>query len=227
MKPLVASLTTLLAAAVVLCSPGALAQGDAGSAGYGTGPGMMGGYGGYGMGPGMMGGYGDYGMGPGMMGGSGGYGMGPGMMGGSGGYGMGPGMMGGYGGYGMGSGMMGGYGMGPLWMLDLSDAQRAKINAIADSLRKKHWAIMGQIQDDEAKLRDLYAASEPDPKGVGSVYAHISKLRQEMLEAHVQAMNQARAVLTPEQRNQFDRWRREGRGPGDWGSGGGHRSPGR
>ncbi len=206
MRRLATSLMAFLGAAA-LVSPGAvLAQGDAGQGSYGMGPGMMGGYGGYGMGPEMMGG--------------------PGMMGGYGGYGMGPGMMGGYGGYGMGPGMMGGYGMGPIWMLNLSDAQRTKINGIADALRKKHWAIMGQIQDDEAKLRDLSSASEPDPKAIGAVYAHTSKLRQEMLEAHVQATNQARAVLTPEQRNQLDQWRREGGPPGGWNWGGGRPGPG-
>jgi Spy/CpxP family protein refolding chaperone len=120
---------------------------------------------------------------------------------------MGPGMMGGYG---MGPGMMGGYGMGPIWALDLSDAQRAKITSIADALRKKHWAIMGQILDEQAKLRDLYAKSEPDPKAVGAVFADISKLHQAMLEAHVQAMNQARGVLTPEQKTELDNRRRHG-----------------
>ena len=131
-----------------------------------------------------------------------GRGMGPGMMGG---YGMGPGMMGGYG--------MGGYGLGGIGMLDLSPAQRTKINAIADDLRKRHWALLGQIQDDEAKLRDLSAQAEPDPKAVGSVYVHMSKLRQQMIDAHETAMEQARAVLTPEQRGQLDRWQLESWGP--------------
>ena len=138
-------------------------------------PPMMGGYGpGYGMGPGMMGGYGPgygrgygpgYGMGPGMMGG---YGMGPGMMGGYGpgygmGYGMGPWMMGGYGrgygmGYGMGPWMMGGYGpgyhMGPgMWggyeynALDLSDAQRAKIQKIQEEAWNSQWEVMNKMHE--------------------------------------------------------------------------------
>ena len=190
---------TVLTTMLGLAGP-ALAQRDAGpgpatpgaTAPRGPGWGPMHGWG---MGPGMMGGYG---MGPGMMGG---WGMGPGM----GGYGMGPGMMGGYG--------MGGDGLGGIGMLDLSPAQRTKINAIADDLRKKHWALLGQIQDDEAKLRDLSAQAEPDPKAVGSVYVHMSKLRQQMLDAHETAMDQARAVLTPEQRGQLDRWQLESWGP--------------
>lgn len=176
---------------------------------YGMGPGMMGG-GGYGPGYGMMGGYG---MGPGMMGGYGGWGMGPGMMwgGGYGGYGMGPGMMWG-GAYGMGPGMMMGY--GALNGLDLSAEQRAKIDKIFDGEQKQHWGIMGQMMEEQSKLRDLYNADQPDPKKVGAVYGQIAKLRQQMLETHVQASNQMQQVLTKEQREQLQQWRRGGWG---WG----------
>lgn len=179
-----------------------------------------GGYGSYGMGPGMMWGGGGYG--PGMMGGYGGYGMGPGMMGGyGGGYGMGPGMMwgGGYGGYGMGPGMMGGY--GAFNGLNLSDEQRAKIEKIFDTERNQHWAIMGKMLEEQNKLRDLYNADEPDPKKVGAAYGQIAKLRQQMLETHVQASNQAQQVLTKEQREQLQQWRRGGWGWGRRGPGAG------
>ena len=119
----------------------------------GYGPGMMGGYGpgyGRGYGPGMMGGYGPgygRGYGPGYGAGArGGYGPGYGM-----GYGMGPGMMGGYGpGYGM------GYGMGP-WMsggcgygynaLDLSEAQRAKIQKIQEEAWNSQREVMNKMHE--------------------------------------------------------------------------------
>lgn len=144
---------------------------------------------------------------PGMMGG---YGHGYGMMGRQG---MGPGMMGGYGG---GHGMMGGDGMGPYAMLNLSDDQRSKINKIHDAERKQHWAIMGKMMDKQNAQRDLLAQSEPDPKKVGAVYAEIAKLRQQMLETHVQANNDMQKVLTKEQREQMQQWRR-----GMWGGQGG------
>ena len=121
-------------------------------------PAMMGGYG-PGYGPGMMGGPGyGRGYGPGMMGGPGygrgygpGYGMGPGMMGGYGpGYGMGPGMMGGYGpGYGMGPGMMGGcggYGYG-YNALNLTDAQREKIQKIQEEAARSQWEVMNKMHE--------------------------------------------------------------------------------
>jgi hypothetical protein len=110
--------------------------------GYGMGPGMMGGYGpGYGAGPGSMHGYGPgYGPGYGM-----GYGMGPGMMGGYGpGYGMGPGMMWGNGGYGGCGGY--GYGYGPN-ALNLTDAQRAKIEKIQSEASRSQWEIMNKMHE--------------------------------------------------------------------------------
>ncbi|MGB8437463.1 MAG: Spy/CpxP family protein refolding chaperone [Burkholderiales bacterium] len=199
-------------------------QGPGMGPGAGIGPGMMGGnpqgagpgprggsstgqgYGpGYGMGPGMMGGYGPgYGMGPGMMGGYGpAYGMGPGMMGGYGpGYGMGPGMMGGYGpGYGMEAGMMSGLGLGPLQMLDLDATQRGKVNQISDALRKKEWQVVGQMQDEQAKLRDLYLAEKPERSAIVAAYKRLFDLRLKRVEAVLDARGDLDKVLTQEQRD--------------------------
>jgi Spy/CpxP family protein refolding chaperone len=114
-------------------------------------------------------------------------------------------------GYGMGPGMMG---YGPLGNLDLSDEQRTKINKIFDTERKQHWTIMGQMMEEQNKLRDLYAAEEPDPKKVGAEYGAIAKLRQQMIETHVQADNEMKEALTKEQREQLRQWNRGGWGPG-------------
>jgi len=127
------------------------------------------------------------------------------------------GMMGG--GYGMGSGMgmmdmgLGMMGGGALGMLDLSDEQRTKIEKIHVEERKQHLAVMGKMLDVQSKMRELYAADEPDPKKVGMVYGEMTKLQQQMLETHVQASNQMQALLTKEQREQFKQWHR-----GGWGS---------
>ncbi len=146
------------------------------------------------------------------------------------GYGRGQGMMGGgMGTMGMGQGMMGG-GPGAFGMLDLSDEQRAKINKVFDAERKQHWTIGGKLLDEKVKLRDLLAADEPDPKKVGAAYGEIAKLHQQMIEAHVQAANQARALLTAEQRDQLKQWRRgrmgQGMGMGPPGGGRGPMGPG-
>jgi Spy/CpxP family protein refolding chaperone len=171
---------------------------------------MMGGYGpggpgtgygpGYGMGPGMMGGYG---YGPGGQGGYGpGYGMGPGMMGG---YGMGPGMMGG--GM-MGGGMMGGGGMGrALWSLDLDTAQRKEVLKVQDELRRKNWEVAGKMQDEMAKLRDAYWASEKlDRSATLAAYKRINELRQQRLQNSLDAADKLEKILTAEQREQVRRW---------------------
>ena len=160
----------------------------------GGGPG-----GGYGMGPGMMGGYG----GPGW----GGYGMGPGMMGGGG---WGPG-------YGMGPGMMGGYGMGPGWggygpqgMPDLSADQRAKIGKIQDETRRKNWALMGQMMDEQAKLRDLYDAPKRDSDAITNTYKNINELQRRVYESAADAHKRMEGVLSKEQKEKSWRfWRKE------------------
>jgi len=145
----------------------------------------------------MMGG----GYGPGMMGGGGGPGYGMGMMGG--GYGM--GMMGG--GYGM--GMMG----GPMHMLNLSDAQRSKINSIQDSSRKQNWAVMGKMMDERAKLRDLYSEERPNSSKILAVYDRIFALQKTMIQNSLSARNQQYDLLTAEQRKEL----KEFRGQMGWG----------
>lgn len=165
---------------------------QSGQMGYGGGMGMMGG----GMMDMMMGGGPGGGMG--MMGGGG-------MMGGMG---MGPG--------GMGMGMMGmggaGMGMGPVWMLDLTDEQRDKIEKIHEDTRRKNWDTYGKIMDEESKLRDLYAGEIVDAKKVGAAYAGIAKLHQQVIEANVEAHNRVQAVLTKQQKEQLRQWRRGGMG---------------
>src|SRR5512139_1492545 len=130
-----------------------------------------------------------------------GYGMGPGMMGG---YGMGPGM----GGYGMGPGMMGGY--GPQGMPDLSADQRAKIGKIQDETRRKNWALMGQMMDEQAKLRDLYDAPKRDSDAINNAYKNINELQRRMYESAADAHKRMEGVLTKEQKEKSWRfWRKQ------------------
>ncbi len=106
---------------------------------------------------------------------------------------------------GMGQGMMG---MRAVWMIDLTPDQRTKINKIQDDLRKQHWATMGKIMDEQAKLRDLYAADTLDAKKIGAVYDAISGLRKQMIEAGINAVNGINEVLTKEQREELKQLRR-------------------
>ena len=129
-----------------------------------------------------------------------GYGMGPGMMGGYGsGYGMGPGMMGGYGpDYGMASGMMGGYGTGS--DLNLTAEQRSKIVKIQDDVRRKHWELMGKMQDEQSQMNQQYYSDTRDDTALSKSYRKMSEFRQQMFDLSLSAQKQMDAVLTKEQR---------------------------
>ena len=140
-----------------------------------------------------QGGYG-YGMGPGMMGGGygAGYGMGPGMMGG-----------GGYGaGYGMGPGMMGG-GYGSRADLNLTAEQRGKIAKIENDVRRKHWELMGKIQDEQTQMSERDLSDPSSDAALSKGYRNISELRHQMFDLSLSARRQIDSVLTKEQREKL------------------------
>ncbi len=120
------------------------------------------------------------------------------------------GMMGGYGGmggYGMGGqGMM--MGAGIYGMLNLSADQQEKIGKISDQINHDNWARQGTINDEAAKLRDLYEADKRDPVAIGEEYKKIFDLKRQMIEAYLTAQNQMDAILTPEQQAQMKDLRR-------------------
>jgi Spy/CpxP family protein refolding chaperone len=148
-----------------------------------------------------------------------GYGMMSPMMGGMG-YGMGMGMMGGMGpGMGMMDGGMGGFGpgmmgMGPMAMLDLSDAQTAQLQKIQAESMKAQRPLMLRVWDEKKQLWALMNAEKPDPAAVGKAYGRLADLQRQALEAHVDAENKMAAVLTKEQQAQM----RRGFGRGMWGN---------
>ena len=110
------------------------------------------------------------------------------------GMGMGPGMT-------MGPGMRGGYGPGAA--LNLNEQQQKQITQIQDELRKKHWNLMGKMNDERVKLRDLYTSGKRDPAAIGQQQQRIDDLRRQMVESSVEAQNRMEAVLTPEQKQQL------------------------
>ena len=139
-----------------------------------------------------------YGMGPGMMGYGSGYNMGPGMMGYGPGYNMGPGMMGPGVGYGMGPRMMNGY--GPQSDLNLTSEQRGKIAKIQDGVRRKHWDLMGKMQDEQSQMNEQFSSDKRDNAALSKSYQRILDMRREMFDLSLNAQDQIEAVLTKEQR---------------------------
>ncbi|MFH1871572.1 MAG: Spy/CpxP family protein refolding chaperone [Pseudomonadota bacterium] len=142
------------------------------------------------------------------------YGHGYGMMGGYGqGYSMGRGMMGGYDqnqGYGMGPGMMGDY--GPQSHVNLSAEQRGKIAKIQEDARRKHWDLMGKMQDEQAHMNERYYSDNRDDEALRKDYRKISDLRHQMFDLSLSTQKQTDAVLTKEQHGKS--WRN---GYGMWG----------
>ena len=113
-------------------------------------------------------------------------------------------------------GMMGhhGGGMGPEmhehWMhalsrLDLTDQQQKQIQQIRDKLRKDHWQIEGKMLDAQAQMRDTLMVDTPDPKKVGAAYEAMAKLKRDIIETDVTALNQIKQLLTDEQREKLKR----------------------
>ena len=132
-------------------------------------------------------------------------------------------MHGGYGGMGMGGyGMMGGYGgmgmMGYGGMINLSQAQRNKIENIQEGMRKSHFAMMESIIKEREKLAELMNQENPSPSKVGAVYGRMFAVQRQMIESGVAAHNQMNKVLTKEQREQIHQWHRR-----MWGGGYGPR----
>ncbi|MCK5092759.1 MAG: periplasmic heavy metal sensor, partial [Gammaproteobacteria bacterium] len=123
---------------------------------------------------------------------------------------MGRGMGHGYMGRGYGGMMGGGMGHGgsmhgmrsrinTIGMLDLDSKQRTKIRAIQREQRKSRWQTMGQMMDEKDKLLDLYNTGNRDKEAIGKVYSKIFDLKQQMIEANIDAGNKARAILNEKQ----------------------------
>ena len=162
-------------------------QGQAGGPGYGPG-----------MGPGMMGGYG------------GGPGYGP--QGFRPGHGMGPGMM-----HGHGAGTMRGRWERMAHALGLSEDQRAKVGQIMEDTRRKNWNVLGQIQSERFKLREMVRGDRVDPNAAVEQKRKLDDLKRQVMRSRLEARNQVLALLTPEQREKArafgpPRWSRHGRG---------------
>ena len=94
----------------------------------------------------------------------------------------------------------------------MSDEQEQQIDDIQHKLRKEHWALMGQMIDVEAELRKAHAADRPDPKAIGAVYGKMFDIKRQMIEAVLEARNNAKDVLTEEQLEKMRKMKHKHRG---------------
>ena len=116
-----------------------------------------------------------------------------------------------------GYGMMGGHGTGMmvepdmhmLGGLNLSKEQHGKITKLADELQHDNWARQGTINDETAKLRDLYQADTRDPAAIGQEYQKLFDAKRQMIEAYLTTQNRIEEVLTAEQRAKLKEMRND------------------
>jgi Spy/CpxP family protein refolding chaperone len=86
-----------------------------------------------------------------------------------------------------------------LGTLTLSKDQQSKINKLSDELKHNNWATLGLINDEAAKLRDLYEADKRDPAAIGKEYQKVFDLKRQMIETYLDTQNRIEEILTPEQ----------------------------
>jgi Spy/CpxP family protein refolding chaperone len=93
--------------------------------------------------------------------------------------------------------------------LSLDEETREAIQQIVDDSRKEargfHWELRGQHE----AMRDLLSQDEPDEAAVMQQAESIGKLETEMHKHRLSTLLAVRALLTPEQRTQLTRIRRE------------------
>lgn len=125
----------------------------------------------------------------------------------------GPGMRGGMGmgmgrgmrlhrGMGMGRGMGRGFGMA-FARLDLTDAQREKLEGIHERQQRKAIQARADLQIARMDLRKLMRADAPSATAINAQLDKLGRMRTEMQKSHVATFLEARALLTPEQLKQL------------------------
>jgi Spy/CpxP family protein refolding chaperone len=86
--------------------------------------------------------------------------------------------------------------------LNLTDAQKQRIEALRNDHNNKIQPIKNQLKTKEDELRSLMSNNASNDQ-LKSKHKEIQSLRQQMGNLHFENMLEIRSVLTPEQRSQF------------------------
>jgi periplasmic protein CpxP/Spy len=115
-------------------------------------------------------------------------------------------------------GMRGGWGM-MASQLDLSDTQRDRIRGIMETQMRRGIQERADLQIATLDLGKLMRADTPNRGAIDSQIDKMGRMRATLSKERIGAMLDARAVLTPEQRDKLKQMRSQG-----WGGGrhGGH-----
>lgn len=100
-------------------------------------------------------------------------------------------------------------------ILDLTDAQKARVKAIFAAQKTENAAFRAQVEADRAALKAAAAAPNPDPAVVGAAFLKVRANGQAVGAKMKAVRGQIEAILTPEQKAKLDGWiaaRRQQRG---------------
>ncbi len=88
--------------------------------------------------------------------------------------------------------------------LELTDDQKAKIEALQVPHMKKMQAYRNQLGEKKAQERTLVTADKPDSKKINALIEDIGNIQTEMKKAQVAHRLEIRALLTEKQQVKFD-----------------------
>jgi Spy/CpxP family protein refolding chaperone len=91
-------------------------------------------------------------------------------------------------------------------ILDLTDAQKAKVKTIFAAQRSENAAFRAQVEADRAALKAAAAAVNPDPAAVGAAFLKVRADGQAFGAKMKAVRGQVDAILTPEQKAKLDGW---------------------
>jgi Spy/CpxP family protein refolding chaperone len=87
--------------------------------------------------------------------------------------------------------------------INLTDDQAGRLRQIVVNTEKSAIETRAQMAVDGIELREMLRADKPDRDAVMKKVEQISSLRGQMMKDGVQAILEAKTVLTPEQQKQF------------------------
>ena len=87
--------------------------------------------------------------------------------------------------------------------LGLTDEQAQRIDQIHEEVRQKLWPVLGQMQTERFRLRQLHRVDRLDVAAIAEQQRKIDDIRRQVLRAHLDSRAQIEAVLNPEQRRLF------------------------
>ncbi|MBN1893843.1 Spy/CpxP family protein refolding chaperone [bacterium] len=97
---------------------------------------------------------------------------------------------------------------------NLTEEQQHKIQELKTALEKQIMPIQADIEIKQAELQKMLIADKPDAGAVDRKIDEIGMLRLQVHKMKVQNQLKIRALLTPEQRLEFDKCRGCGKGGG-------------